>query len=63
LDRSEAIATEAPSVGENTAGGGNGRENLIARFRKVRDFSARLCQGLQPEDYVVQSMPDVSPTK
>ncbi len=29
----------------------------------MRDFTARLCRGLQPEDYVVQSMPDVSPTK
>ncbi|MGZ5019263.1 MAG: ergothioneine biosynthesis protein EgtB [Chthoniobacterales bacterium] len=38
-------------------------QQLIARFRKVRDFSTRLCRGLQPEDFVVQSMPDVSPTK
>jgi len=38
-------------------------QRLIARFSEVRDFSARLCQSLQPEDYVVQSMPDVSPTK
>ena len=38
-------------------------QHLIARFREVRDFSARLCRSLQPEDYVVQSMPDVSPTK
>ena len=33
------------------------------RFRQVRDFSERLCETLEPEDYVVQSMPDVSPTK
>ena len=38
-------------------------QRLIARFSEVRDFSARLCRSLQPEDYVVQSMPDVSPTK
>ena len=38
-------------------------QRLIERFREVRDFSARLCRSLQPEDYVVQSMPDVSPTK
>jgi ergothioneine biosynthesis protein EgtB len=38
-------------------------QRLIDRFREVRDFSARLCRSLQPEDYVVQSMPDVSPTK
>ena len=36
---------------------------LLARFRQVRDFSERLCETLEPEDYVVQSMPDVSPTK
>jgi ergothioneine biosynthesis protein EgtB len=36
---------------------------LIEQFRRVRDFSTCLCRSLQPEDYVVQSMPDVSPTK
>ena len=39
------------------------RARLIARFKRVRDFSSRLCRTLQPEDFVVQSMPDVSPTK
>jgi ergothioneine biosynthesis protein EgtB len=38
-------------------------ELLLERYRRVRDFTARLCRTLQPEDYVVQSMPDVSPTK
>ncbi|MGI8430745.1 MAG: ergothioneine biosynthesis protein EgtB [Chthoniobacterales bacterium] len=36
---------------------------LLEQYRKVRGFSERLCETLQPEDYVVQSMPDVSPTK
>ncbi len=36
---------------------------LIARFRQVRDFTQRLCRSLEPEDFVIQSMPDVSPTK
>ena len=36
---------------------------LLKRFREVRSFSHRLCATLEPEDYVVQSMPDVSPTK
>jgi ergothioneine biosynthesis protein EgtB len=36
---------------------------LIEQFRQVRDFSTHLCRSLEPEDYVVQSMPDVSPTK
>jgi ergothioneine biosynthesis protein EgtB len=39
------------------------REHLLERYRAVRDFTARLCRDLQPEDCVVQSMPDVSPTK
>ena len=37
--------------------------HLLERFRQVRGLSERLCQTLEPEDYVVQSMPDVSPTK
>jgi ergothioneine biosynthesis protein EgtB len=37
--------------------------DLIEQFRQVRDFTTRLCRTLEPEDYVVQSMPDVSPTK
>ena len=38
-------------------------ENLLDRFHQLRSFSNTLCTGLEPEDYVVQSMPDVSPTK
>jgi ergothioneine biosynthesis protein EgtB len=38
-------------------------QRLLARFRQVRDFTTQLCEGLEPEDCVVQSMPDVSPTK
>ncbi len=38
-------------------------EELVARYRKVRAFTEELCRPLAIEDYVVQSMPDVSPTK
>jgi ergothioneine biosynthesis protein EgtB len=38
-------------------------ERLLARFHQIRDFTNTLCAGLEPEDCVVQSMPDVSPTK
>jgi ergothioneine biosynthesis protein EgtB len=38
-------------------------QTLLARFHEVRNFSARLSKDLAPEDCVVQSMPDVSPTK
>ncbi len=34
-----------------------------ARYEQVRHFTERLCAPLAIEDYVVQSMPDVSPAK
>lgn len=37
--------------------------DLAARYRAVRGFSEALCQPLTTEDYVIQTMPDVSPTK
>ena len=54
---------EAPGRGKILSPSRIDAAELVKRFRKVRDFSLRLCQGLEPEDYVVQSMPDVSPTK
>ena len=36
---------------------------LIDRFDQTRKFTETLCEILIPEDYIVQSMPDVSPTK
>jgi hypothetical protein len=38
-------------------------EILSERFRNVRSMTLSLIAGLQPEDTVVQTMPDVSPTK
>ncbi len=35
----------------------------IEQYQKVRQFTEYLCQPLVTEDYVIQSMPDVSPTK
>jgi len=37
--------------------------DFIQRYRAVRGQTERLCEPLVAEDYVVQSMPDVSPTK
>src|SRR6266403_510707 len=37
--------------------------NLLSEYSRVRAFTESLCEGLAAEDYVVQSMPDVSPTK
>jgi len=45
------------------ADGDASRPNLAARYRELRDFSVGLTAGLAPEDFVVQSMDDVSPLK
>ena len=37
--------------------------SLYQRFQEVRRFTAELCAALVPEDYVLQSMPDASPTR
>ena len=37
------------------------RDDLLRRYRETRDLSVDLCRPLRPEDYRVQSMPDVSP--
>lgn len=39
------------------------RTELTQNFRAVRFFSCTLCNPLKIEDYVIQSMPDVSPAK
>jgi len=39
------------------------RESLRQRYEQVRAFSLELCRPLNPEDYVIQSMPDVSPAR
>ena len=38
-------------------------EWLASRYAAVRAFTESLTEGLAPEDMVVQSMPDLSPTK
>ncbi|GCE51158.1 ergothioneine biosynthesis protein EgtB [Thermosporothrix hazakensis] len=37
--------------------------SLIDQYQRVRRFTESLCEPLETEDYVIQSMPDVSPTK
>jgi ergothioneine biosynthesis protein EgtB len=39
------------------------KDGLVARYQQVRRFTEQLCEPLITEDYVIQSMPDVSPTK
>src|SRR5689334_5199375 len=54
---------ESAPRGKRAAAPVDSRAQLLTRYREVRQFTERLCEALQPEDCVVQSMPDVSPTK
>lgn len=38
-------------------------ERLQRQFVGVRSFTRQICEPLEVEDYIVQSMPDVSPTR
>jgi hypothetical protein len=38
-------------------------EDLRVRYRLVREFSEKLSETLEPEDCVVQTMPEASPVK
>jgi ergothioneine biosynthesis protein EgtB len=40
-----------------------GADTWVERYARVRRFTEGLCDPLETEDYVVQSMADVSPTK
>ncbi len=63
------ISAAAPVIDKVPAGrshsdaGSTRAERLLARFHQIRNFTNALCANLEPEDFVVQSMPDVSPTK
>lgn len=39
------------------------RSALIQNYKSVRNFTDALCRPLAIEDFIIQSMPDVSPTK
>jgi ergothioneine biosynthesis protein EgtB len=38
-------------------------QDTLLNYHKVRAFSEQLCEPLEAEDYVIQTMADVSPTK
>lgn len=40
-----------------------GYSRLLSHYRRVRQLSEALCKPLASEDYVIQTMPDVSPPK
>ncbi len=56
---------EAPQTERvrGTEGGAFSKPELLQRYLQVRSFSKELCETLEPEDYVIQSMPEASPTK
>jgi ergothioneine biosynthesis protein EgtB len=48
---------------EAVARAGGSEISLTERLQACRSLTLALCEHLEPEDYVIQSMPDVSPTK
>jgi len=56
-----AINTKTP--GNNNNDNALSQESLIKFYKTVREFSHTLAEPLEIEDFVVQSMPEVSPTK
>ncbi len=46
-----------------TINAGHAEPGLTQQFHSIRNTTLQLCQHLQPEDFVVQSMPDASPAK
>jgi ergothioneine biosynthesis protein EgtB len=64
LSPTAAVTAEEMTAAQTRADSAVSRKaRLLSRFHQVRDFTRSLCEGLAPEDCVVQSMPDVSPTK
>ena len=66
-DQRPRRSPEGRSGGKDTGGAfeleARTNDDLIERYSAVRGTSAWLCEPLVVEDFVVQSMPDVSPTK
>jgi ergothioneine biosynthesis protein EgtB len=56
----EAQTTIVPATSDDPTAIKHG---LVERYQQVRCFTEQLCEPLITEDYVIQSMPDVSPTK
>ncbi|MEY2485575.1 MAG: hypothetical protein QOH39_1223 [Verrucomicrobiota bacterium] len=63
MNSGAAIVDLPPAARTRGSDGKSPADALLAHFHQVRDFSTELTKNLAPEDCVVQSMPDVSPTK
>ena len=59
MSETTTVRTAAAAITPRRVGDGS----LAAEYGAVRAATERLCEPLVPEDYVVQSMDDVSPTK
>jgi ergothioneine biosynthesis protein EgtB len=62
----EALPTSSRSpvaIGRTEETIATSNSDLEQRYRRVRHFSGKLCETLEPEDYVIQTMPETSPTK
>ena len=62
----EALRMKSPSpagTGRRNETAPASKSELARRYHLVRRFSEELCKTLEPEDYVIQTMPEASPTK
>jgi ergothioneine biosynthesis protein EgtB len=55
--------TVSPPPHAGPGADGNGEASLTTAYRAVRSATETLCEPLEAEDYIVQSMPDASPVK
>jgi len=58
-----APALRGSAVNPTSTSTGTEAGDSIARYRRVRKLSEALCRPLQTEDYVLQTVPQASPTK
>lgn len=58
-----ATVQTQPAATHPTAPNPRPTESLSDRYARIRATSLAICEPLQTEDYVVQSMPDTSPAK
>ena len=52
-----------PSIQRDDQTASAGRESLLSVYQQIRKESEAICAPLQTEDYGIQTMPDVSPSK
>jgi ergothioneine biosynthesis protein EgtB len=56
-------STPLSHAGDRFLPGDAAPATLAERYQQIRQLSQQICQPLTAEDYVIQSMPDVSPPK